>query len=303
MSLDFTSLPPREKEPASARILNSWVNKIAHDNNSPQDRVSWLVASAVTIGLLQKAKGEDSQPLFLLKGGVYIERKLNLATRATKDVDTLFRGNVDEFLLAVDDCIAQAMGAFTFERTEIQVIENTPLRIKPRRFNVKIKIKGVVWRNIQVEVGFPEGNAAHIVETIDPIRLDFLGLESIDEIATISLAYQVAQKIHGSTAPPMSPEIPNTRVRDVIDLILISQEIYQATSSPELRSACVDTFTARTEERESLGFASHHWPPRIEPHPSWEPEFKVLSKRVNLSMSMDEAIKSVNAWIDLIAKT
>jgi hypothetical protein len=190
---------------------------------------------------------------------------------------------------------------FSFERTEIEIIENALLLTKPRRFNLKLKIKGVVWRKIQVEVGFPEGKSGDIVETIKPMRLDFLGLESVDEIATISLAYQVAQKIHGASAYPLSIEQPNTRVRDVIDLVLISQEIFAGNGTPELHSACVDTFETRGSEIEALGHTPHTWPPTIQAYPTWASEYKIVSERLNLKINMNQAIDAANAWITSIA--
>lgn len=50
----------------------------------------------MVVAALQRAVAPDGHPRFLLKGGTYLELRLGLETRATKDVDVLFRGNFDD---------------------------------------------------------------------------------------------------------------------------------------------------------------------------------------------------------------
>ena len=56
------------------------------------DRLSWLVASTVVVAALQRAVDDTGTPLFLLKGGTYLQHRLHRQGRATKDVDGIARG-------------------------------------------------------------------------------------------------------------------------------------------------------------------------------------------------------------------
>ena len=86
-------------------------------------RLGWIVASSIVVAALQRALHDDGRPVFLLKGGAYLEIRLGLATRATKDVDTLFRGDFDKFIDSLDEALREPWGALELQRTEIEVIE------------------------------------------------------------------------------------------------------------------------------------------------------------------------------------
>jgi hypothetical protein len=108
------------------------------------ERISWLVASTVVVAALQRALAWDGQPLFLVKGGVFIEFNLGLKARTTTDVDTLFRADIAEFRERLDEALAQPWGPFVLDRTEIEIID-APKLIQPRRFYVRLLAKGAVW--------------------------------------------------------------------------------------------------------------------------------------------------------------
>jgi hypothetical protein len=81
-----------------------------------------------------------------LKGGTLLQHRLNATTRSTKDVDGLVRGDLDAFLLELEDAFAEPWGPLTLRRGEVEVV-NVPTRlIKPRRFDVILEIRGSTWR-------------------------------------------------------------------------------------------------------------------------------------------------------------
>lgn len=175
----------------------------------------------------------NNDPLFLLKDGVYLEHKLGLASRATKDVDTLFRGELDEFLHALDGALAEPWGDITLTRSTVSVIETTSRRVKPRRFQIVLSLKGVTWRRIQVEVAFPEGDIADVAERFPAPRLGYFGVHPVAELAGITRAYQVAQKLHACSDPHQPPTWSNNRVRDIVDLLLIRDAFYSPPDRPK----------------------------------------------------------------------
>ena len=80
-------------------------------------------------------------------------------SRATQDVDGLIRGNVDQFLRALDDVLGEPWGPLTLVRGEVETIEVPHRLVNPRRFDVIVLVKGVTWRRIQVGIAPDEGVA------------------------------------------------------------------------------------------------------------------------------------------------
>jgi hypothetical protein len=87
-------------------LLNQWIRDAEALTGAGERRIGWLLASTVVIAALQRALGVDNAPLFLVKGGVYMELQLGLRARATKDIDTLFRGTAAEFNEALGEVLA-----------------------------------------------------------------------------------------------------------------------------------------------------------------------------------------------------
>jgi hypothetical protein len=104
----FSALGPRGKAPASKRHLDAWVAQAVTRTGVAPGRLSWLVASSVVIGALQRSEYHDGLPRILLKGGAYLELRLGLRARSTSDIDTLFRGAFDEFIDVLDATLTES---------------------------------------------------------------------------------------------------------------------------------------------------------------------------------------------------
>ncbi|MEA2497123.1 MAG: hypothetical protein QOJ29_5034, partial [Thermoleophilaceae bacterium] len=77
------------------------------------------------VAALQRAIDEEGRPRFLLKGGTYLQHRLSWSGRPTKDIDGMVRGDIDEFLAALDDALRLPWGPLALTRDAIEVI-NTP---------------------------------------------------------------------------------------------------------------------------------------------------------------------------------
>jgi hypothetical protein len=155
----LASMKDRGKEPNSAGVLNAWVVHAQKEVGLEQSQLGWLIASTVVIAALQRAIDVDGRSRFVLKGGTYLQHRLSWSGRATKDVDGMVRGDIDEFLTSIDDALAQPWGALTLSRGDVETIDTPAKIIKPRRFNVFVALKGKVWRRIQVEIAPDEAGA------------------------------------------------------------------------------------------------------------------------------------------------
>lgn len=270
----FSALPDRGKEPTSKRHLDAWIQQAQPKTGVAVGRLGWLVASSVVIAALQRTRGEDGHPRFLLKGGAYIEVRLGLRSRATKDIDTLFRGDFDDFIDVLDATLTESWGAIELERTEVATIERARRVIKPCRFKVKLLVNGQTWRSIDVEASADEGSAGSQVDLFASPPLGYFGLPSPVEFAGIVFDYQVAQKLHACTDPHELPDQLNERARDLVDLLLIRDTFYRDdTDLSALRAAYVDLFAARAGDAQTLDLETRAWPPTVQAHDHWQTDF------------------------------
>lgn len=136
------------------------------------------------------------------------------------------------------------------------------------------------------------------VEPFSPPSLGAFGLPTPDELVGISLAYQVAEKVHAASDPHDPPEFVNERARDVVDLLLL-RDLAQSSGAPsdaELLAAIEDVFAWRASEAEALGRASRAWPA----HPHWAGDYGHAAASAGVGMPLGEAVDAVNAWLDEI---
>jgi len=294
-------LPGKNRPLPSARSLNQWIRDAEKLSGTSGQWLSWQLACVVVVAALQRALGTDAAPLFLVKGGVYVEMRLagRARPRATKDIDTLFRGTVEEFGLALRQTMGEPWGPFTLENTAVEQIAGAKRIVKPCRFDVRLNLKGATWRRVRVEVSFPEGRIAEYAQPVPTPPVGFFGVTAPEHLVGIAMDYQVAQKLHACTDPDRNGYV-NDRVRDVIDINLLHDHFYLAAPPASLKRACVDLFEARATEAIQLGEPSRHWPPVLVANEKWQALYPDLAASTGSDIVLDEAIAKVNAWIDAI---
>lgn len=292
-------LPPKDSPPASARILNSWISRAQERLGLAGSRLAWLVAASVVAGVLQRLPHVDGAPVFLVKGGTLLHLRLPSMGRVTRDLDGVVRGDLDHFFSRLDDELPLRWGPLTVERGEIEVIGATKREIQPRRFDVLLSMRGLTWRRIPVEISADEGEKGVSYERVAGPALEALGLPSPGEIWTLSIAYQIAQKVHAVTEPHRPPETLNDRVRDVIDLVLLRGLMLERgnPSEEELARAIADVFDSRAQESIRIGAPPRHWPQPVVPYPHWVPGFRATAESVGISASLEEVVSFLNGWL------
>lgn len=295
------TLKPKSKEPVSTKALNTWIaqaeGKLGEEARG--GRLGWLVASSVAIAAVQRAIDADGRHLFLLKGGALLQHRLNATARTTKDVDGLIRGDLDEFILALDEAFSEPWEPLTLRRGEVETVIVPTKIIKPRRFDIILELRGVTWRRIQFEVSPDEAGISDQHETIEPPPLSGFGLPDPDALVGIELRFQVAQKPHAVSDPHEPPDSINDRARDVVDLLLL-RDLSVSTGTPTLngiRQTARAVFAARTDEAEHLGLTTRAWPPTLMAHPHWADDFARAAASGGVQLSLDEAVADVNSWI------
>lgn len=256
LSQSLSSLKPKAKQPASTRVLNTWIAQAEGKMGAEAGggRLGWLVASSIAIAAVQRAVDASGQRLFLLKGGTLLQHRLSAAARATRDVDGIVRGDMDEFLTSLGSALKHPWGPVTMRREEVEVIETPTKLIKPRRFDLVLEIRGVTWRRVRFEISPDEAGIGAESESVAPPSLAGFGLPDPDALVGIALRYQVAQKLHAVSDPHEPPDFLNDRARDVVDLLLI-RDLIADTRYPALadvRDASLAVFLAREAEAREL---------------------------------------------------
>ncbi|WP_028065615.1 nucleotidyl transferase AbiEii/AbiGii toxin family protein [Solirubrobacter soli] len=232
------------------------------------------------IGALDRVRANDG-PRFIVKGGVSIELRLGLRVRATKDVDLVFRGDANEMLDALEDAFEQPYVGFAFRRKgEVEDIRDTG----SRRLEVQLSFGGPEWQTLQLEIAKPEADEIELVPVA--VGIGDFGLDGPEEVACLSLRFQVAQKLHAVTEQPPGRE--NLRFWDLIDLMLLEELLEDDLA--EVREAAETVFIARR---------THEWPPDLVVPESWrEPYNRTASKLdAELPVEVDQAAERVRALI------
>ncbi len=298
-------LTPKGKQPVSANVLNNWITQAEGTLGAETKggRLGWLVASTVAVAAVQRATDLDGRQLFLLKGGTLLQHRLDTVARATKDVDGLVRGDLDAFLLALDDALAQPWGPLTLRRGPVEVIDVPTKAVKPRRFDIILQLRGSTWRRVQFEVSPDEAGIGATTDTIEAPPLSGFGLPDPDTLVAIAMQYQIAQKLHAVSDPHDPPTQVNDRARDVVDLLLL-RDLVNRTGIPsrsEIRSAGVALFAARATEAAAADLPTRSWPPTIIGHAHWNQDFTRAAASAALECTLDDAVRDANAWIREIA--
>lgn len=143
---------------------------------------------------------------------------------------------------------------------------------------------------MQLEVGHNEiGDAdeCEMVDVSDSLAelFAFLALPKPSPIPAMRLEYQIAQKLHGASAPS------SKRAHDLIDLQLI------------MANAKIDLHRASELCRKLFRYRKvHEWPPRIAKGEAWESAYNGQKGDLPVLPTVDEAVVWANELIEKINK-
>lgn len=270
---DSSRLPRRS-------LLERLVTAHTKDNGIAAKRIRHWISSMVIIGALDRVRAEDDSRHFVIKGGVALELRLGLRARATRDVDLTFHGDPAKLTGALDEALALPYSGFTFSRSDMVAIGSTGAQ----RTSIKLVYGNKGWMTVDLELSVAGSNPMDI-ELIPAISVQDFQLDGPEHVATLSLRYQIAQKLHAVTETFAVGE--NRRVRDVLDLVLLWELV------PDLalvREACVAVFAER---------ATAAWPPELRTYDSWPDAYAQLAADLAVpAPSFDEAIELVRQFID-----
>ena len=226
----------------------------------------------------------------VVKGGSGLRfRYGDKRTRATMDLDTAWRSDLDAFLNTLRVRLADGWNGFS---GELHILRQASPRGIPFEYvmqpcEVKLSYLTRPWHTVQLEVGHNEIGDADEREMIEVPHIladlfAFLALPKPVPLPIMKLEYQVAQKLHGASAPG------SRRAHDLVDLQLIVSN--GDIDYPLTRDICRKLFKYRKVQ---------DWPPKIVRGDEWESIYAAQRRGLDVLPSVDEAVAWAN---ELIAK-
>ena len=234
--------------------------------------------------MLDRARDEEGEPLFTLKGGAAMELRLGINARASKDYDAAFRDRAGRMLDALDRALAEDWGGFQLQRTEPHAVRET----RALRTDIRLAYKGRAWGTVQLEVAPTEGEAGREIDHVPARSLDPVQIDGPERIACVSVRYQIAQKIHACTEVYADGR-ENERFRDLIDLQLLRELVDDGLAA--VREACEEIFALRDK---------HAWPPQVTIYPTWPAGFATMAAEVGFNT--DDVHVAADALREFIAE-
>ncbi len=225
----------------------------------------------------------------VVKGGTGLKfRYGDLATRVTLDLDTAWNTNLDSFLKDLNAKLKSGWNGFdgTVVIQRQAFPRGIPFDYVMQPCDVKLNYKGVPWVTVKLEVGHNEIGDADDVEML-PLPnevagiFDYLCLPRPGDIPVMRLEFQVAQKLHGVSAPN------SKRAHDLIDLQLIAMR--ENLNLRKLSEICRRLFIYRKGQS---------WPPKITKGEGWGAVYATQSVGLEVRPTVDEAIQWANAFIE-----
>lgn len=278
------STPP--KRPKTVNRLQQLITEWERESGQPVRRLNLRVASMMLAGALRRAVDDDGAVVFVTRGGVAMELRAGEKARVTGDVDLVLRGDPGSLLAHLDASLADDFEDFSFERNEPQPLE---LRPHVHRIRVKVAFRTKPFMTLVVEVAPVEAGGDEI-EEIAAHDLSTIGLDGPDIIPVLAVRWQIAQKLHAVTEPPLRPAGENPRYWDLIDLQLL-QALAGENLAP-VKEACQRIFAARGQQS---------WPPHITTYPDWSDRYTTMASGLDMPITdLDEAVEVVHALIDAI---
>lgn len=223
---------------------------------------SWAVAQSMSPGRLRRRVGmiaiaamieqlNQPEPQFVFKGGAAFEFRFGEKARSSSDIDTIFRGNLDDAVGLLSTAVENGWSGFLGKVVDDGPFEVPGVRIPPRRATVKLAYQGKAFVSVPIEIAAPEGRSIAQIDFVAIKPLHELGLEGPSAIAVLGAPYQIAQKLHACTTVAADGR-PNDRAHDLADLILLDE--LTEFSLAETHAACVEIFHLRS---------MHQWPPSL----------------------------------------
>lgn len=222
----------------------------------------------------------------ILKGGHALEMRFQ-NTRATVDLDLCLKTSIEQKLPEIIQILREKLKRdlhdyFSFSISE-PIMDITAAPYGGARFLVETKLAGKRFISFHLDIGVGDFILMPIDYIFNKNLIDCSDVEAI-KIPTISKEQHFAEKIHAYTLPR---ENPNSRCKDLIDLIILIDE--GSMNAELLRKAIDGTFHRRS---------THKIPTQLDPPPHfWEKPFNEMARSCNIKLTINEAFHKLEHFM------
>ena len=269
------------------RLIEHWSRDEA--TTATAGRLRRLVCVSVLAEMLGGLDDGDAAHL-AFKGGASMELRFGPDARSSRDVDALIDIDFDHAFAQVTLRLATRWQGFTGtvgERTEILRVGIVPA---PQRCKIKLSYLDRPFGTLDFEVSRAEAGSFVLLETIEnSVELERVQLGPAHDVVVLSIAYQIAQKLHACTEIPANGT--NARVHDLYDILLL-EALARSAGLERTRAACEDTFSHRQR---------HAWPPALPDWDEWPMLWRNLAIPSDARIPYDEARRDIELLIAAIA--
>lgn len=225
---------------------------------------------------------------WVLKGGYAMELRIKGA-RATRDIDLALRetlqgkgDSADAVLNALRDASAADLGDFFIFEIDEPTMDLDGAPSGGARFPVRARMDERPFVSFHLDVGIGDVLLTPTENTTGRDWLSFAGIPTAQFVA-ISREQQFAEKIHAYTLPR---SVPNTRVRDLVDLALLIGS--DSLDKPRTAAAVQATFKRRK---------THTVPVALDAPPqAWAEPFAGMAKDCGLPSEIDKSFSVVTLF-------
>ncbi len=277
--------PAKDKPPFNVNVLERWLGEASTQTGVAAGRLRRWLGFMIVAGMLDAARhAEDGEPLFLVKGGVAMELRIDTGARATKDLDTAFREGLDVITAYLDPALRAGYGEFTAVRTELVPVKDTGAL----RCDIKLAYRTKPVITVQMEVAGVEGGMGGEIDLVPAKPLDHVGLTGPVVVPCVAVRWQIAQKLHACTE--VLTDRQNDRFRDLLDLQLLAGLVGD-NGWRTVHAACTEVFAGRAKQA---------WPPDITVYESWGPGYRALA--VDTGFTIVDVTEAADRIRQLVAR-
>lgn len=233
---------------------------------------------------------------WVVKGGMALELRLGDRARSTRDLDLAIRDAHGDGVAVRDlliDClsVAHEEDGFVFRVGEPKTITLDEAGRPGWRFPVEARMAGRRFANVRLDVVARDDEVSKTQRVVLPGVLAFAGLERHD-VEVVDPGQHLAEKVHAFTRT--YGDRPNTRVRDLPDMVLLIDDGLEPTR--ELFAIVSRVFEAR---------ADPNVPEELSDPPAfWRDQYPAFAAELDVSArTFDEAMTVVRTfWAALLRK-
>lgn len=239
---------------------------------------------------------EASQPgKWVLKGAIALEVRLNERARATKDLDLAIREDVTQGE-QIRDLLIQALtndvdgDEFSFEISRPKDITAEMGGRPGWRFSIEALLAGRQFAQVRMDVVARPEEATDTERVQLPGLMRFAGF-TVHDFEVVSSSQHYAEKLHALTRSYGDRD--NSRVRDLVDLVLLVEEGFDDLSI--VASAVKRVFQDR---------ATHEISQEIPDPPEWwSPVYETMAQQLDISpKTVDDALTELRDFWKQVRK-